>query len=116
MNSRRFPPPWSADHSPSTRRRCSSRISSARKDRPVWFDLPEMKEAKDAVKASAATRRFPSALASRRQGAINLSVTESAANSVVEVVPHTTAPVSVRRNNGTGASHFRAAGSDDLTK
>jgi hypothetical protein len=26
----------------------------ARKDRPVWFDLPEMKEARDAVKASAA--------------------------------------------------------------
>ena len=27
--SRRFPPPLSVDHSPSTRRRCSSRISSA---------------------------------------------------------------------------------------
>jgi hypothetical protein len=26
---RRFPPPWSVDHSPSARRRCSSRISSA---------------------------------------------------------------------------------------
>jgi hypothetical protein len=25
----RFPPPWSVGHSPSTRRRCSSRISSA---------------------------------------------------------------------------------------
>jgi hypothetical protein len=27
MESRRFPPPWSVDHSPSARRRCSSRIS-----------------------------------------------------------------------------------------
>jgi hypothetical protein len=28
-NDRRFPPPWSVDHSPSTRRVCSARISSA---------------------------------------------------------------------------------------
>jgi len=35
-------------------RLCLDRIVPARKDRPVWFDLPEMKEAKDAVNASAA--------------------------------------------------------------
>src|SRR5215469_9308410 len=29
MTARRFPPPWSAGQSPSTRRRCSSHISSA---------------------------------------------------------------------------------------
>jgi len=29
MTTRRFPPPWFVDHSPNTRRRCSSRISSA---------------------------------------------------------------------------------------
>ena len=35
-------------------RLCIERIAPARKDRPVWFDLPEMKEARDAVNASAA--------------------------------------------------------------
>ena len=35
-------------------RLCIERLAPARKDRPVWFDLPEMKGAKDAVKASAA--------------------------------------------------------------
>jgi hypothetical protein len=35
-------------------RLCIERLAPPRKDRPVWFDLPEMKEAKDAVKASAA--------------------------------------------------------------
>jgi hypothetical protein len=35
-------------------RLCIERLAPARKDRPVWFDLPEMKEAKDAVNASAA--------------------------------------------------------------
>ena len=30
------------------------RLAPARKDRPVWFDLPKMNEAKDAVSASAA--------------------------------------------------------------
>jgi hypothetical protein len=35
-------------------RLCIERLAPARKDRPVWFDLPEMKEAKDAVSASAA--------------------------------------------------------------
>jgi hypothetical protein len=35
-------------------RLCIERLAPVRKDRPVWFDLPEMKEAKDAVKASAA--------------------------------------------------------------
>jgi len=30
------------------------RLAPARKDRPVWFDLPKMNEARDAVKASAA--------------------------------------------------------------
>jgi hypothetical protein len=35
-------------------RLCIERLAPARKDRPVWFDLPEMKEARDAVKASAA--------------------------------------------------------------
>lgn len=35
-------------------RLCIERLAPARKDRPVWFKLPEMKEAKDAVQASAA--------------------------------------------------------------
>src|SRR5215813_4303111 len=35
-------------------RLCIERLAPARKDRPVWFDLPEMKEARDAVNASAA--------------------------------------------------------------
>jgi len=35
-------------------RLCIERLAPARKDRPVWFDLPEMNEAKDAVNASAA--------------------------------------------------------------
>jgi hypothetical protein len=35
-------------------RLCLDRILPVRKDRPVWFDLPEIKEARDAVKASAA--------------------------------------------------------------
>jgi hypothetical protein len=35
-------------------RLCIDRLAPARKDRPVWFDLPEMKEARDAVNASAA--------------------------------------------------------------
>jgi uncharacterized protein DUF5681 len=35
-------------------RLCLDRISPARKDRPVCFELPEMTEAKDAVSASAA--------------------------------------------------------------
>src|SRR6516164_10064264 len=35
-------------------RLCIDRLAPARKDRPVWFDLPEMNEAKDAVNASAA--------------------------------------------------------------
>jgi len=35
-------------------RLCIERLSPARKDRPVWFDLPEMNEARDAVNASAA--------------------------------------------------------------
>jgi len=35
-------------------RLCIERIAPARKDRPVWFDLPAMNEAGDAVKASAA--------------------------------------------------------------
>jgi hypothetical protein len=35
-------------------RLCLDRILPVRKDRPVSFDLPEMKEARDAVKASAA--------------------------------------------------------------
>jgi hypothetical protein len=35
-------------------RLCIERLAPARKDRPVWFDLPEMEEAKDAVNASAA--------------------------------------------------------------
>src|SRR5262249_42559626 len=35
-------------------RLCIDRLAPPRKDRPVWFDLPEMKEAKDAVNASAA--------------------------------------------------------------
>jgi hypothetical protein len=33
---------------------CLDRIVPARKDRPVWFDLPKMNEARDAVNASAA--------------------------------------------------------------
>jgi hypothetical protein len=35
-------------------RLCIERLAPARKDRPVWFDLPEMKAARDAVTASAA--------------------------------------------------------------
>jgi hypothetical protein len=35
-------------------RLCIDRLAPARKDRPVWFDLPEMHEARDAVNASAA--------------------------------------------------------------
>ena len=35
-------------------RLCIERLAPPRKDRPVWFDLPEMNEAKDAVNASAA--------------------------------------------------------------
>ena len=35
-------------------RLCIERLAPARKDRPVWFDLPEMNEDRDAVKASAA--------------------------------------------------------------
>ena len=35
-------------------RLCIERLAPARRDRPVWFDLPEMNEARDAVKASAA--------------------------------------------------------------
>src|SRR5215813_2937456 len=35
-------------------RLCIERLAPARKDRPVWFDVPEMKEARDAVNASAA--------------------------------------------------------------
>jgi hypothetical protein len=35
-------------------RLCIERLAPARKDRPVWFDLPAMNEAKDAVNASAA--------------------------------------------------------------
>src|SRR5215467_16106204 len=35
-------------------RLCIERLAPARKDRPVWFDLPEMKEARGAVNASAA--------------------------------------------------------------
>jgi hypothetical protein len=35
-------------------RLCIERLAPARKDRPVWFDLPEMKEARDAVNASVA--------------------------------------------------------------
>jgi hypothetical protein len=35
-------------------RLCIERLAPPRKDRPVWFDLPQMNEAKDAVKASAA--------------------------------------------------------------
>jgi hypothetical protein len=35
-------------------RLCIERLAPARKDRPVWFDLPEMNEARDTVNASAA--------------------------------------------------------------
>ena len=35
-------------------RLCIERLAPARKDRPVWFDLPQMKEARNAVNASAA--------------------------------------------------------------
>jgi hypothetical protein len=35
-------------------RLCIDRLAPPRKDRPVWFDLPKMNEAKDAVNASAA--------------------------------------------------------------
>src|SRR6516164_7733441 len=34
-------------------RLCIERLAPARKDRPVWLDLPEMNEARDAVTASA---------------------------------------------------------------
>jgi hypothetical protein len=35
-------------------RLCIERLAPARKDRPVFFELPKMKDAKDAVGASAA--------------------------------------------------------------
>jgi hypothetical protein len=35
-------------------RLCIDRLAPPRKDRPVWFEPPEMKVARDAVKASAA--------------------------------------------------------------
>jgi hypothetical protein len=35
-------------------RLCIDRLAPPRKDRPVWFELPKMNEARDAVKASAA--------------------------------------------------------------
>jgi hypothetical protein len=35
-------------------RLCIERLAPPRKDRPVWFELPEMKVARDAVNASAA--------------------------------------------------------------
>ena len=35
-------------------RLCIDRLAPPRKDRPVWFDLPKMNEARDAVSASAA--------------------------------------------------------------
>ena len=35
-------------------RLCIERLAPARKDRPVWFELPKMKDARDAVNASAA--------------------------------------------------------------
>ena len=35
-------------------RLCIDRLAPPRKDRPVWFELPVMNEARDAVKASAA--------------------------------------------------------------
>jgi hypothetical protein len=34
-------------------RLCIDRLTPPRKDRPVWFELPKMNEARDAVKASA---------------------------------------------------------------
>jgi hypothetical protein len=37
-----------------TLRLCIERIAPARKDRPVFFELPKMNESKDAVNASAA--------------------------------------------------------------
>jgi hypothetical protein len=35
-------------------RLCIDRLAPPRKDRPVWFELPVMNEARDAVNASAA--------------------------------------------------------------
>jgi hypothetical protein len=35
-------------------RLCIDRLAPPRKDRPVWFELPKMNEARDAVSASAA--------------------------------------------------------------
>jgi hypothetical protein len=35
-------------------RLCIDRLAPPRKDRPVWFELPKMKESRDAVTASAA--------------------------------------------------------------
>jgi Family of unknown function (DUF5681) len=35
-------------------RLCIDRLAPPRKDRPVWFELPKMSEARDAVNASAA--------------------------------------------------------------
>jgi len=35
-------------------RLCIDRLAPPRKDRPVWFELPKMNEARDAVNASAA--------------------------------------------------------------
>ena len=35
-------------------RLCIERLAPSRKDRPVWFDLPEMNRARDAVNASGA--------------------------------------------------------------
>jgi hypothetical protein len=34
-------------------RLCIDRLAPARKDRPVWFDLPKMNEARDAVNGDA---------------------------------------------------------------
>jgi hypothetical protein len=36
VTGRRFPPPWSVDHSPSTRRVCSSRISGDARSRESY--------------------------------------------------------------------------------
>jgi len=35
-------------------RLCIDRLAPPRKDRPVWFELPKMKESRDAVNASSA--------------------------------------------------------------
>jgi hypothetical protein len=35
-------------------RLCIDRLAPPRKDRPLWFELPKMNEARDALKASAA--------------------------------------------------------------